>query len=200
MGLPHHHQGTGSSLAIYSRYPLSNKGSINFEESFNGAIHADLTLPNGELIRVYSVHLQSTRLGKDVKEVLKKDNLTTINKKETQEKYYRIESKLSSAFAMRAAQAEVVAAHIAQSPHPVIVCGDFNDTPLSYSYRIMARKLKDSFAEKGFGIGSTYAGSLPALRIDYILVGKKFEVYTHKVQNKAISDHYAICSDIGFKP
>jgi len=199
IGLIHHHHGTGSSLAIYSRYPLEKTGSINFEGSFNGAIHADVQIPGNKKIRIYSVHLQSTRLGKDAKEVLKKDNLTTINKKETQEKYYRIESKLSSAFAMRAAQAQVLASHIAASPYPVIICGDFNDTPMSYSYRLMSRKLKDSFVEKGFGLGTTYAGSLPSLRIDYILVGKEFEVYSHKVQSKAISDHYAICSDIGIK-
>ena len=199
MGLSHAHRGGGSSLAIYSRYPLKNKGSINFEGSFNGAIHADVELPNKRVIRLYSVHLQSTRLGKDANEVLKKDNLTSINKKETQEKYYRIESKLSSAFAMRAAQAQVVAEHIALSPYPVIVCGDFNDTPLSYSYRLMSRGLKDSFVENGFGVGATYAGRLPGLRIDYILVGKDFDVYTHKVQRQAISDHYAVLSDVGLK-
>jgi endonuclease/exonuclease/phosphatase family metal-dependent hydrolase len=73
------------------------------------------------------------------------------------------------AFAMRARQAEILREHIAASPHPVIVCGDFNDTPLSYSYRLMSKGLKDSFMEKGWGLGTTYAGALPALRIDYIL-------------------------------
>jgi endonuclease/exonuclease/phosphatase family metal-dependent hydrolase len=194
-GLKHIHRGGKSSLAIYSRYPMENKGVLHFQGSFNGAIHADIITPKGK-IRVYSVHLQSTRLGKDADEVLKKDNIKSIGSKETQEKYYRIEDKLSSAFAMRARQAEILSEHIAASPHPVIVCGDFNDTPLSYSYRLMSKGLQDSFIEKGWGLGTTYAGALPALRIDYILCSKKFKVHSHRKQKKAISDHYAIVSDL----
>jgi endonuclease/exonuclease/phosphatase family metal-dependent hydrolase len=197
-GLSHQHRGGKSSLAIYSKFPLEKTGVIYFEGSANGAIHADVQLP-GRKVRVYSVHLQSTRLGNDANEVLKKDNLKTLNKKETQEKYYRIEEKLSNAFQMRAAQAAILSEHIAASPYPVIVCGDFNDTPLSFSYRLMSKGLKDSFTEKGWGLGTTYAGALPALRIDYILVDKKIKIHTHKRQSTAISDHYALTSDVSFK-
>lgn len=193
--LLHFHRGGKSSLAIYSRFPMDNEGVLNFQGSGNGAIHVDLQLPQGK-IRVYSVHLQSTRLGPDANEVLKKDNLKNINKKETQEKYYRIEEKLSNAFQMRARQAEILSEHIAASPYPVLVCGDFNDTPLSYSYRLMSRGLQDSFIEKGRGLGTTYAGALPALRIDYILCAEDFEIHNHRRQQKAISDHYAIMSDV----
>jgi endonuclease/exonuclease/phosphatase family metal-dependent hydrolase len=195
-GLVHIHKGGKSSMAICSRFPIVNKSVLNFQGSANGAIFADIETPEGT-IRVYSVHLQSTRLGNDADEVLKKDNLKSLGSKETQEKYYRIEDKLSSAFAMRARQAEILSEHIAASPHPVIVCGDFNDTPLSYCYRLMSRGLQDSFMEKGWGLGTTYAGALPALRIDYILCGQKFKIYTHQKQKKAISDHYAVFSDLG---
>jgi len=196
--LPYQHRGGGSSLAIYSRYPLENEATIHFQGSANGAIYADVQLPSKK-IRVYAVHLQSTRLGNYAEEVLKKDNLKSLNKKETQEKYYKIEEKLSNAFEMRAAQAAILAEHIAASPYPVIICGDFNDTPLSYSYRLMAQNLKDSFIEKGLGLGTTYAGALPALRIDYILVGKEFDVYNYRRQSQAISDHYALTSDLLLK-
>lgn len=197
-GLGFIHRGGVSSLAILSKYPLENKGTIHFQGSSNGAIHADAVI-NGKKIRIYAVHLQSVRLGKYTDEVLKKDNLSTLNKKETQEKYYKIEEKLSNAFEMRAIQAKLLSEHIAASPYPVIVCGDFNDTPLSYCYRLMSANLKDSFVEKGWGVGTTYAGVLPALRIDYILTSEHFEVYSHQVQKTAISDHYAIHSDIRLK-
>jgi endonuclease/exonuclease/phosphatase family metal-dependent hydrolase len=194
-GLKYEHRGGKSSLAIYSRFPMENKGVLHFQGSFNGAIHADLLTPKGK-VRVYSVHLQSTRLGRDADEVLKKDNLKSIGNKETQEKYYRIEDKLSTAFEMRARQAEILSEHIAESPYPVIVCGDFNDTALSYSYRLMSKGLQDSFIKKGWGLGTTYAGPLPALRIDYILCSKEFKVHSHRKQKKAISDHYAVVSDL----
>ena len=195
-GFAYIHRGGKSSLAILSRYPMENKGVLHFQGSHNGAIYADLISPKGK-IRVYSVHLQSTRLGRDADEVLKKDNLKSIGNKETQEKYYRIEDKLSTAFEMRARQAEILSEHIAESPYPVIVCGDFNDTALSYSYRLMSKGLQDSFIKKGWGLGTTYAGPLPALRIDYILCSKQFKIYSHKKQQKAISDHYALMSAVG---
>ena len=68
----------------------------------------------------------------------------------------------------RAHQAEEIQRHIDGSPYPVILCGDFNDTPLSYTYRQLSRKLTDSFIEKGRGIGNTYIGGFPSFRIDYV--------------------------------
>ncbi len=194
-GLQYRYRGGKSSLAIYSRFPILDKGVLNFQGSANGAIYADISTDKG-IIRAYSVHLQSTRLGSDAEEVLKKDNLKNINKKETQEKYYRIEDKLSGAFAMRAMQAEILSEHIASSPYPVVVCGDFNDTPISYTYRLMSIGLQDAFNQKGWGLGSTYAGTLPALRIDYIMADNHFEIHSYKRQQKAISDHYAIQCEI----
>lgn len=194
--LTHQHRGGGSSLAIMSKYPLENKGVINFQGTFNGAIHADVVLPNQQTIRVYAIHLQSTRLGKDARELLKKKNITSLNKKETQEKYYRISSKLQNAFELRAAQAKIIAGHAAESPYPVVICGDFNDTPMSYAYKLLAKGRKDSFIEKGSGLGASYAGGLPALRIDYILLDKEFDAFNHILQQKAISDHRALVSDL----
>lgn len=195
LGLKYQHRGGGSSLAIMSKFPLENTGVIQFEGSFNGAIFADV-LVDGHKFRLYSVHLQSTRLGKDAREVLKKENITSLNKKETQDKYYRISSKLTTAFELRAAQARIIAQHAKESPYPAIICGDFNDTPMSYAYRLLAKDRKDSFVEKGWGIGATYAGGLPALRIDYILVHPKFKVFNHQLQKRAISDHRAVVSDV----
>jgi len=199
LGLMHQHHGGASSLAIYSKFPLENTGIISFEGSFNGVIYADILIAQKK-VRVYNFHLQSTRLGADAQELLKRKNITSLNKKETQEKYYRIEKKLSNAFEMRALQAKVLATHIAQSPYPVIVAGDLNDTPLSYAYRILSKKLQDSFVERGFGLGASYAGGLPALRIDYILTHKDFVIYTHHLQKQALSDHYAISSKVLLKP
>jgi endonuclease/exonuclease/phosphatase family metal-dependent hydrolase len=197
LGLIYQHRGGGSSLAIMSKYPLENVGTINFEGSFNGAIYADV-LVGERIFRLYSVHLQSTRLGSDAREVLKKENITSLNTKETQQKYYRISSKLKTAFELRAAQARIIAQHAAEAPYPAIICGDFNDTPMSYAYRILAKGRKDSFVEKGWGIGATYAGGLPALRIDYILLHSKFKVFNHQLQERAISDHRAIVSDVSY--
>ncbi|EJF53113.1 metal-dependent hydrolase [Saprospira grandis DSM 2844] len=194
MGLSYQHLGGGSSLGIFSRYPLINLGQIRFEGSHNGAIFADIIGPK-DTFRLYAVHLQSTRLGQDAGEVLKKENLKSLNDKKTQDTYYRIGSKLSNAFELRSIQAQAIVKHASASPHPVFILGDFNDTPLSYSYRLLAKGRKDSFIEQGSGLGASYAGGLPGLRIDYILLPKSCKVYNHRLQAEAISDHRAVISD-----
>jgi endonuclease/exonuclease/phosphatase family metal-dependent hydrolase len=88
---------------------------------------------------------------------------------------------------------------IEESPYPVIVCGDFNDTPSSYAYRETKGWLKDAFVQSGRGIGLTYTGKLPSFRIDYILYNKKFRSYNFKIHKIPYSDHFPISCDLKLK-
>jgi endonuclease/exonuclease/phosphatase family metal-dependent hydrolase len=72
------------------------------------------------------------------------------------------------------------------------LCGDFNDTPNSYSYFTIRGKLRDAFLEKGFGFGRTYSGIAPTLRIDYIFASPSIEVLSFRRIKKVLSDHYPI--------
>ena len=92
----------------------------------------------------------------------------------------------------RAHQAEEIQRHIDGSPYPVILCGDFNDTPLSYTYRQLSRKLTDSFIEKGRGIGNTYIGEFPSFRIDYVLHSPTLYTVGYIREDITLSDHYPI--------
>lgn len=93
---------------------------------------------------------------------------------------------------MRAFQARKVADHIKKSPYPVIVCGDFNDTPVSYAYRKVKGELKDAFVEAGWGISNSYNGELPSFRIDYILHDKKFKAVNYSRDRVVYSDHFPV--------
>ena len=96
-------------------------------------------------------------------------------------------------------QAEKLREHIVASKYPVIVCGDFNDTPNSYVYAVLSKGMIDTFREKGLGPGTTFAGDLPLLRIDYILTEKSMATYSCKVARDAVfSDHYPVFSSVGF--
>lgn len=99
----------------------------------------------------------------------------------------------------RSRQAKIIGRHIEESPYPVIVCGDFNDVPLSYVYHQVKGSLEDSFAARGTGIGATYNGRIPGLRIDHILAGSEFEFLSHRVVKGDYSDHFPIVSKIRFK-
>jgi len=103
-----------------------------------------------------------------------------------------ITNRLKWAFERRANQAESIAAHVHRSPYPVIVCGDFNDSPVSYTYRIMRHDLNDAFVESGSGFGNTYLGKFPSYRIDYILLNKKFNVFNYRTPKLNLSDHYPV--------
>ncbi|MEM8906288.1 MAG: endonuclease/exonuclease/phosphatase family protein, partial [Bacteroidota bacterium] len=94
----------------------------------------------------------------------------------------------------RAQQAHLVAEHVRNSPYPVMICGDFNETPLSYVYRILSAPLQDAFKQKGSGLGTTYAGKIPALRIDYILADRRLKILDHQILYKSYSDHYPVRS------
>ena len=83
-----------------------------------------------------------------------------------------------------------------KSPYPNIVCGDFNDVPNSYAYSIIGKGMKNAFVEKGNGLGRTFTGISPTLRIDNIFVDKRWGVQQFIRVQKKLSDHYPIITDI----
>lgn len=182
-------------IATLSRFPIVNKGLIPFRDSTdNISIFSDIKA-YGDTIRVYNLHLESVRFRKEDYKALK--TLTGNEDQTDLEGPQRIISRMRRAYIRRARQTDIIATHIKESPHPVIVCGDFNDPPNSYTYHQIAQSLKDAFKESGAGWGSTYVGLIPFLRIDYILyTPEAFKSLYFKVIRKKLSDHYPVVSTI----
>jgi endonuclease/exonuclease/phosphatase family metal-dependent hydrolase len=108
-----------------------------------------------------------------------------------------IARKLKRAFVQRASQARVVAGEIEKSPYPVIVCGDLNDTPSSYTYYTISNQLSDTFVTSGNGLSQTYAGALPSFRIDYIMHDKsRFSASDYSRIRSKLSDHYPVSATL----
>lgn len=195
LGLKYHHFYRTTQVktqeygqAMFSRYPMVRKGVISFPHSRNGCIWADLVI-KGDTIRVFNVHLQSIFLQEDEKEAVGR----AIREQEADpEESRRVLGKLKQGFIKRAGQADTVGRAIRTSPYPVIVCGDFNDTPVSYAYHQLQKGLQDAFTKKGSIIGSTFAGSIPWLRIDYVLVDKSMEVEAYRRHQVHYSDHFPV--------
>ena len=103
-----------------------------------------------------------------------------------------ISHRLKYAFRKRAHQADVLSDHIHTSPYPVIVCGDFNDTPVSYTYHKIRGDLVDAFIESGRGIGNTYSGMFPSYRIDYILHSRNLRSGGFETVRVDYSDHFPV--------
>ena len=86
---------------------------------------------------------------------------------------------------------------VKKSPYKTILCGDFNDTPVSYCYNRIENELIDAFIESSSGIGSTYIGKFPFNRIDYIFYSNKLQSKEFKTHNIKYSDHKPISCYIG---
>ena len=186
MGFYHHHY-PEKGTAILSRFPLEKTGTIPFENSGNSAIWADVQW-EGQSIRIFNLHLQSNRVSTETQQL--------SGQKEIDKKYLRrlrvILRKYKRAALQRIEQVEGIRAEIEKSPHPYIICGDFNDTPLSYTYHRLSKGFFDAFRQTGKGLGTTYARFPPSLRIDYVLYAPELESSACKVYRKKLSDHYPV--------
>ncbi|MGQ0829935.1 MAG: endonuclease/exonuclease/phosphatase family protein [Bacteroidota bacterium] len=182
-----HHWG----IATFSAYPIISKGKVDFGyESNNICIYTDIKMGN-DTVRIYNMHLQSIAFSKEDYQYV--EDLQNNVETEDIEHSKNIFKRLKLAFIKRAKQADLIEMSIAASPYPVIVCGDFNDTPGSYTYSTIANTLSDAFIESGNGFGKSYIGVFPSFRIDYILYSKSFKAYDFRTIRQELSDHYPVC-------
>lgn len=181
------------NIAILSKFPVADKGVVEHDPSSgNYTIYADI-VAHGDTVRVISTHLQSIKFERREYDAVKQ--LELEGNPEKVDAYKSIVSKMKYAFLMRAKQTDAIADFISKSPHKIIVCGDFNDTPLSYAYRTIKGEMKDAFMEAGSGFGRTYVGSMPSFRIDFIMGDPSFAFYNYYAKAFDFSDHKLVsCS------
>jgi endonuclease/exonuclease/phosphatase family metal-dependent hydrolase len=184
---------SGFGIATFSKFPILKKSRIPFNTSFNSAMYTDILLRQ-DTIRVFNVHLQSIRFRQEDYAFM--DTVRLKHPNQQMRGIRNIGSQLKKAFALRAEQAEVVSNYIKDSPYPVLVMGDFNDTPHSFAYRKIKKGLHDAFRVSGKGFGHTYTGDLPPFRIDYIMYSNPMEVRGFKRYKMDYSDHYPISATI----
>lgn len=170
--------------AIFSKYPLINTYSFDFEKSYNNTLSADI-LKGSDTIRVYNVHLQSLSIKPSVSYLQEVDNEV-------------LRKRITTRFIKQQEQVETILEHKLSTNHPVILSGDFNNTPFSYVYHKMSDSMNDAFVEAGNGIGTTYLFENYPMRIDYILASKELKVLNFNTIKKSFSDHYPITATFGW--
>ena len=176
-------------IAIFSHYPIAAAGRVEINSSRSICSFADIRVKK-DTIRVYNMHLQSIRLNSRNYRII--DSLKFRYDSQQMEEIKDISYRLRDAFIIRAGQADRIAEHIGQCPFPLIVCGDFNDTPVSYTYHRIRDGMGDAFTECGWGMGRTYIGKFPSFRIDYILFGAGLEALHFSRKKVRLSDHFPI--------
>lgn len=179
----------GFGIATFSKFPIVKKSRIPFNSTHNAAMYTDI-LFGSDTIRVFNIHLQSIKFHQENYAFIDTASLKYSNEQLREIK--EIGSRLRTAFTMRSEQAQMIANYIKDSPYPVVVMGDFNDTPQSYAYRLIKKGIQDAFRKAGRGFGNTYAGELPSFRIDYILFSDPLIPYQFKRIKTDYSDHFPI--------
>jgi endonuclease/exonuclease/phosphatase family metal-dependent hydrolase len=176
-------------IVTFSKFPIIRKGEISHPGSSSLSIYTDVLIQN-DTFRIYNNHLQSFRLHRMERSFI--EELTVSDDKETMKEVKSLSVSLKKGFVKRAIQAQVVKDNINMSPFPVIVLGDFNDTPVSYTYTKIRKGLNDSFVNSGYGAGFTYIGNYPRNRIDYILYNDALINSYFEIIKVKYSDHYPI--------
>ena len=179
---------------VFSKYKIIHAERVGF---LNQESLLSVTILKGDdTIQVFTTHLASYRFKANDYEAIEEPAFSSSMALTANRGVLR---KLRNSFVERAVQAEIVQHHLAKSPYPSIITGDFNDVPSSYTYQTIKGNWQDAFLKKGFGIGATYLGISPTLRIDYILANDAWEVKAWESMDENLSDHHMIMADLLLK-
>lgn len=184
--------GTGNSMAIASRMPIVKSRRLCLSRT-NGAYAFYLSPRAGDTIIVVNVHLESNHLTKAEKEGFHEIALNPGAADTVRGKRRLIES-IAESSRTRALQADTLAWFIEQNKgRKLILTGDFNDTPISYSHHRICHLLTDTYRATGNGLGRTYNKNAMVIRIDHLFCSSHYKPYAASVDDSApLSDHYPV--------
>ncbi|MFH1119741.1 MAG: endonuclease/exonuclease/phosphatase family protein [Bacteroidota bacterium] len=189
-------KGTSYTFITATRYPVKQRGTVFTMDPEICGIFTDIEFPEG-MVRVYNIHLQSVKLIGEKKLLRPHRNPGAI-------KYFFTYlkgtiSKLRKAFPARSYQARMIEQSIRTCPYPVIIAGDFNDTPASFSYNVLRKGMEDAAFNQGSGFNRTYSESLYPIRIDHIFIDKSLKMGSYDKMKIYLSDHFPVVAGFGFK-
>ena len=175
-----------NGVGIHTRFPIIKKERILYDSHANGSVAYYLKV-NKDTIIVINNHLEGTHLSNEERDRYKQIIAGKMEKDTAKAETIYLFEKLGKYAAKRAPEAEAVHEYVeAHKKYPIIVCGDFNDNPISYSHRTIAKGLTDCYEATGKGIGLSYNQKGFYVRIDNILVSSHFEPYNCRIDNKII--------------
>ncbi len=184
-------------LCIISKLPIvSDSIPINYPTRHNHSL-ACMVEHEGDTILLINNHLESYGFTPEEKTEIG-EMIGDPQRREVEEKGRIFSNKITDAAQYRGAQTDSIYAMIEKyANHSIIVCGDFNDTPISYTYQKINRLLKNSFRESGKGMGVSFNLKGFYVRIDHIFVSNDWETFdTHIDSDILSSDHYPIVTNI----
>ena len=189
-------------MSIMSQYPILDTGSVAYGDALTGTLNqrfiwADI-LVDADTLRIVNAHLSSIKLRNSDIEVVQ-GHLPTDDPDGLKKEVWQIGGRIQRALVQHGQQIDVLMAFTENSPHPVIVCADLNETSSGYCHAQLESRLQDSFRQAGKGLGGTYPRIGFPLRIDHIFLDPSLEVRSHKVIREKLSDHYPVQVSFSFR-
>ena len=191
-------------LGIHTRFPIIRRERIPYPTAVNNGSAAWWLKVGKDTLIVVNNHFESCHLDKNDRAQYKHILKGELRRDSIPAESQLILVKLSEANALRAPQVRQVCRYVQDHPgYPMVVCGDFNDSPISYSRYAFSQLLTDCYAETGRGIGLSYNQKGFFFRIDHIFCSRDIRSYNCKIDNKIdASDHYPLVCwvEIGGNP
>ncbi|MDR2843626.1 MAG: endonuclease/exonuclease/phosphatase family protein [Candidatus Symbiothrix sp.] len=185
-------------LAVFSKYPILSAKSLYIPSEYNGSMMVELDV-NGRKLSLINNHLESNKISSDEREEYY-DLTKELDTHKLESFTHSMFKRLSPAYSQRAQQINLLSELIHQDTNPYLVmCGDFNDTPISYSHRVINQDLVDAFVESGKGMGISFNQHRFFFRIDYIFHSKNMKAYNCTVGKLKTSDHYPVWTYLQLK-
>ena len=185
---------SGVGMGIYSRYPIIDRGYMQNDAGRMHSQWVDLKIKR-DTVRVINNHLQSTYVSGSEVDFFSSFSFSSASK--VKEKARDVAKKLSENYIRRSIEARRIDSLKIITPYPVIVCGDFNDTPVSYSYHKISRGLSDAFVKRGSGGTGTFNGGFfNMFRIDFIMASEGININNYYSYDVVMSDHMPVAAGI----
>lgn len=194
-GYSFNRQGT---RVLLSRYPILSQGFLEAESGINNNIVYYHLLMGTDTVTLFNVHLECYHLSADEKDEYGDVLHSRDRDKMTSEVKYLAE-RLSSSSRYRALQVRAICNYLDSLPQGrrVLLCGDFNDTPISYSYQQVGRRLKNAYRVGGKGVGRSYRERNFPVRIDHVFYSPQWKCSRAYIdQSTDFSDHYPVIAEL----
>ncbi len=188
------YQAISGSIATFSKYPFVKKDYMTFRESNNCAQWVDIETERGKIIRIFNVHMQTTGVNSTLRQAAKMESQgITVS---DGQRASMVVGRMEYEYIRRAEQADIISDIVKETQTPIILCGDFNDTPASYTYKKLKGRLEDGFKSAGHGYMYTYRGAKGLMRIDYIFHSEKLKGVDYYSPSHDWSDHNPVIMEL----
>lgn len=181
-------------LRTYSRYPIIASGAIS-GEGRGTSQWVDIVIKN-DTLRIFNNHLYTMNISSEDSSDIERGRILQDG-----DRMRSIVERIAKNSSVRADFVDTLSMVIEASPYRRVICGDFNDTPMSYVYGELAKGYVDAFEQCGKGYGYTFRPMYGMLRIDYILHSPELETESYTIDSDVeLSDHLPITARIKILP